>query len=283
MWVHLILLFPRMGLNASDVQSLNYERLAATKRLTLVTTDAPPLAEYAAAGVSHDRTSARSTGHADIRRTVSTSFLEGARICTPNLDTIMFYNHKLIDRFSEIPSTYEHEYIVPPGRWAAEGHRGLILREYTNPHNFTRSFYHVRCLSRCYLGPGGNHYLGFKRHWEDTARYRSNYVPDDIIRQVYEAVNMDRAWLEPGRDCRMEEAGCKVLEDWFETLPAGQQDAPSIPDRESDGGGNWEDEDDDDGSDGEPFDDQYHDWYTDDEDGMDDSDNEYGIDDDTWL
>lgn len=140
-----------------------------------MTSKRSPFEDYAQAGMRYDTPVHHDPHAAD--RDVGTRFLGYVKNRSPQLDTILYYYHPLLNHPYFPRTPHEHDFFVPPIRWEAEGHRGMILREYTHADGPTRSFYHVRALSRLYSDGNGRQYIGCQRHWRDNARYRDALCP----------------------------------------------------------------------------------------------------------
>ena len=154
----------------------------------------------------------------------------------PVIDTIMFYHDDLLNKPFPTLVGHSHNFSVPPDRWEKEGHCGFIIRTYRHAVDIRRTFDHIRCLSRLYHSGNEDEYIGFKRHWRENARYRQNFVPMAIVAKMYEAANIERAWLDPGRDFSLNDAAWAILDEWHSTLPPDEADAVSIADVESEEG-----------------------------------------------
>jgi hypothetical protein len=134
----------------------------------------------------------------------------------PLLDTILFL-------FLEepFPSVYmadyvEPEYFVPPPRWAPEGHRGAIFRQYTSGIH-GEELWHIRALSRSLDHESGLSYVGARRQWQDFTHYKGRTVPRNILEAAYNAAGFkDLQWLEGGRNLELGdgESGWRVLREW---------------------------------------------------------------------
>lgn len=139
----------------------------------------------------------------------------------PALDTVMVYSHPELRSYYR-PSesdprrltSSEHDFVVAPDRWEAEHHRGVILRQYRHPIDPDASFFHQRVLSRVYHTYLSRPHIGQQRHWRDSARYYGIMLPGDVLQRVYEAAGSELEWLSPGRDCSLNDAAWKILQDW---------------------------------------------------------------------
>lgn len=102
------------------------------------------------------------------------------------------------------------------------GHLGIILRTYTSP-NGGNELMHLRTAYK--------RDRPVRRQWHDSAMYRDQLVPEDILRQVYEVAGDSMDWTTTKKNTRLglrmtgpnegeaesdsESPAWQILEDWY--------------------------------------------------------------------